>query len=297
MTKLEGTLTALVTPFKDGQLDVDAYRGFIRTQLEGGVDGLVPVGTTAEAVTLSDQECEQLIRLAVEAAAGKVPVVAGVGSNDTRKTIENVARAREAGADAGLVVTPYYNRPSQAGLLAHFKAIAQAHPGFPLVAYNVPRRTGVDLLPATVARLCELPELVAIKEATGDLQRALELKELCGDRLTLLSGDDATALPFIACGGRGVISVASNVAPRAFSDLVRAALAGDLARALELQLRLSPLHRALCVEVNPVPAKWALARMGLMGGELRLPLVELSEAHRPQVQAALEGLGLLRAAA
>ena len=176
MMKLEGTLTALVTPFKDGQLDEDAYRKLVRTQLDEGVEGLVPVGTTGEAVTLSNQECERLTRIAVEGAAGKAPVIAGVGSNDTRKTIENVAWAREAGADGGLVVTPYYNKPSQAGLLAHFKAIAKAHPGFPLVAYNVPGRTAGDLLPETVERLCELPEIVAIKEATGSLPRALELK-------------------------------------------------------------------------------------------------------------------------
>jgi len=293
MNKLTGTLTALATPFKDGQLDEEAYRGFIRAQLEGGVDGLVPVGTTGEAVTLDDAECARLTRIAVEVAAGKVPVVAGVGSNDTRKAIANVAWARESGADAGLVVTPYYNKPSQAGLIEHFRAIARAHPGFPLVAYNVPGRTAGDLLPETCLRLCELPEIVAIKEATGNLARALEIRERCGERLTLLSGDDFTVLPFIACGGEGVISVSSNVAPREMSELVRAARAGDLTRARELQLKLSPLHRLLFTEANPIPVKWALHRMGVMGAELRLPLTPLAEASRPALEAELVRLGLV----
>ncbi|HLT31903.1 MAG TPA: 4-hydroxy-tetrahydrodipicolinate synthase [Myxococcaceae bacterium] len=293
MKTLKGTMTALATPFKDGQLDESAYRELIRTQLGGGVNGLVPVGTTGEAVTLSSDECARLTRIAVEEAKGAVPVIAGVGSNDTRKTIDNIAWAREAGADAGLVVTPYYNKPSQAGLFAHFQAIAKAHPGFPLVAYNVPGRTSGDTLPETVRRLCDLSEVVAIKEATGNLVRALAIRELCGDRIALLSGDDFTVLPFLASGGVGIISVSSNVVPKLMSDLVQAALEGKFKEALDIQLRLQPLHRALFLESNPIPLKWALARMGLMGGELRLPLTPLAETHHAALEAELSKLGLL----
>lgn len=293
MKTIKGTMTALATPFKDGQLDENAYRELIRTQLGGGVNGLVPVGTTGEAVTLSSDECALLTRIAVAEAKGAVPVIAGVGSNDTRKAIDNIKWAREAGADAGLVVTPYYNKPSQAGLFAHFKALAQAHPGFPLVAYNVPGRTAGDLLPETVLRLCELSEVVAIKEATGNIVRSMAIRELCGDRITLLSGDDFTVLPFLAAGGDGVISVSSNVVPKLMSDLVQAALDGKLREALALQLRLQPLHRALFLESNPIPVKWALARMGLMGGELRLPLTPLAENHHAALEAELSKLGLL----
>lgn len=293
MKTIKGTLTALVTPFKDGQLDENAYRTLIRAQLEGGVNGLVPVGTTGEAVTLSAEESVQLTRIAVDEAKGRVPVVAGVGSNDTRKTLANVAAAREAGADAGLVVTPYYNKPSQAGLFAHFQAIAKAHPGFPLVAYNVPGRTAGDLLPETVLQLCDLPEVIAIKEATGSLVRALAIRELCGDRIALLSGDDFTVVPFMASGGQGVISVSSNVAPSHMSRMVNAALEGKLSQALELQLQLQPLHRALFLEANPIPVKWALKRMGIMGGEIRLPLTELAETFHAPLEAELSKLGLL----
>ena len=293
MKTIKGTMTALATPFKDGQLDENAYRELIRSQLGGGVNGLVPVGTTGEAVTLNSDECAQLTRIAVEEAKGAVPVIAGVGSNDTRKTIDNIHWAREAGADAGLVVTPYYNKPSQAGLFAHFQAIAKAHPGFPLVAYNVPGRTAGDMLPETVRRLCDLSEVVAIKEATGNLVRSMAIRELCGDRIALLSGDDFTVLPFLAAGGDGVISVSSNVVPKLMSDLVQAALDGKLKEALALQLRLQPLHRALFLESNPIPVKWALARMGLMGGELRLPLTPLADTHHAALEAELSKLGLL----
>ncbi|HMK72813.1 MAG TPA: 4-hydroxy-tetrahydrodipicolinate synthase, partial [Myxococcaceae bacterium] len=214
MLKLAGSLTALATPFRDGRLDEDAYRAHIRDQLEHGTSGLVPVGTTGEAVTMSSAERVRAVQLAVELAGGRAPVVAGAGSNSTQATVDAIGQVREVGADAALVVTPYYNRPNQAGLLEHYRACARAHPGFPLVPYNVPGRTGCDLLPDTVLRLCDLPEVVALKEATGNLVRAVDLRERCGDRLTLLSGDDFTVAPFIAVGGEGVISVSSNVAPR-----------------------------------------------------------------------------------
>ncbi len=293
MRTFEGTMTALATPFREGALDEAAYRALIRQQLAGGIRVLVPMGTTGEAVTMSPDERTRAIRIAVEEAAGKVPVVGGAGSNNTAEAIDAVRRAREVGADGALVVTPYYNKPPQAGLVAHYQAIARAHPGFPLVAYNVPGRTGVDLLPETVLRLCDIPEVVALKEATGSMPRVIDLVEKCGDRLTLLSGDDFTVLPFIACGGKGVISVSSNVAPRMMVDLVSSALSGDSSRALELQVRLNTLHRLLFVEPNPVPVKWALHKMGLFGPELRLPLVPMGAANAALLEAELLRLGLL----
>jgi len=265
----------------------------VEQQLRGGTSVLIPMGTTGESVTLTAEERTRAIQVAVEAAKGRVPVVAGAGSNSTREAIDGVRRAREVGADGALIVTPYYNKPTQAGLVEHFRAIASAHPGFPLVAYNVPGRTGVDLLPETCQRLCDIPEVVALKEATGNVARTIDILEKCGERLTLLSGDDFTVLPFIACGGKGVISVSSNVAPRLMADLVEAARAGDLAKARGLQVRLNPLHRLLFCESNPIPVKWGLHLMGLFGPELRLPLVPMTEANAHKLQAELSHLGLL----
>ena len=289
----EGSMTALATPFRDGALDEPAFQALVEQQLQGGTDVLIPMGTTGESVTMTAEERTRAIRVVVEAAKGRAPVVAGAGSNDTREVIESVGRVREAGAEGALVVTPYYNKPTQAGLVAHFRAVAAAHPGFPLVAYNVPGRTGVDLLPETCQRLCDIPEVVALKEATGNVARTIDIVEKCGERLTLLSGDDFTVLPFIACGGKGVISVSSNVAPRLMADLVAAAREGDLAKARELQVRLNPLHRLLFCESNPIPVKWALHLMGLFGPELRLPLVPMTQPNAHKLQAELSSLGLL----
>ncbi len=294
MLRLTGSLTALATPFRDGRLDEEAYRALIAEQLQQGTAGLVPVGTTGEAVTMTAAERTRAVRLAVEASAGRVPVVAGAGSNSSLASIEGIAQVREVGADAALIVTPYYNKPNQAGLLEHFRACARAHPGFPLVPYNVPVRTGCDLLPETCLRLCELPEVVALKEATGSMTRAVDLREKCGDRLTLLSGDDFTVAPFIALGGEGVISVSSNLIPRRMADLVAAARAGDRARARDLQVELNPLHRLLFVEPNPIPVKWALHLLGRFGPEIRLPLVPLGEPHATALAGELRRLGLLR---
>ena len=278
MKTFEGSMTALATPFRDGAFDEAAYRALIRQQIAGGTSVLIPMGTTGEAVTMSPEERARAIRVAVEEAAGKVLVVGGAGSNSTADTIEGVRRAREAGADGTLIVTPFYNKPTQAGLVEHYKAVARAHPGFPIIAYNVPGRTGVDLLPETALRLCDLPEVVALKEATGNMARAVDLVEKCGERLTLLSGDDFTVLPFIACGGKGVISVSSNVAPRMMADLVAAARAGDSAKARTLQVRMNELHK-----------------LGLFGPELRLPLVPMTEPNARKLEAELRGLGLLQA--
>ncbi|HEX8824629.1 MAG TPA: 4-hydroxy-tetrahydrodipicolinate synthase [Archangium sp.] len=292
MKTFEGSMTALATPFREGALDEAAYRALVRQQIAGGTSVLIPMGTTGEAVTMSPEERFRATRVVVEEAAGRVRVVAGAGSNSTAETIEGVKRAREAGADGTLIVTPYYNKPTQAGLVEHYRAVARAHPGFPIVAYNVPGRTGVDLLPETALRLCDIPEVVAIKEATGNMARAVDLVEKCGERLTLLSGDDFTVLPFIACGGKGVISVSSNVAPRMMADLVAAARAGELAKARELQVRMNELHRLLFVESNPIPVKWALHKLGLFGPEVRLPLVPMSEPNAKKLEAELRKLGL-----
>ncbi|RKH06710.1 4-hydroxy-tetrahydrodipicolinate synthase [Corallococcus praedator] len=294
MKTFQGSMTALATPFLNGALDEGAFRALVRAQLEGGTSVLLPMGTTGEAVTLDSDERARAIAVVVDEVKGRVPVVAGAGSNSTRETVDSVRRAREVGADGALIVTPYYNKPTQAGLVEHYRAIAKAHPGFPLIAYNVPGRTGVDLLPETALKLCDIPEVVALKEATGNLARAVDLVELCGDRLTLLSGDDFTVLPFIACGGQGVISVSSNVAPRMMADLVAAARGGDIAKARALQVRMNALHRLLFVESNPIPVKWALHLMGMFGPEVRLPLVPMGEANAAKLKDALAHLGLLK---
>ncbi len=293
MRTFEGSMTALATPFRDGKFDEAAYRALIERQLEGGTAVLLPIGTTGEAVTLTAEERAEVVRVAVAAARGRAPVVAGAGSNSTAETVESVKRVRELGADGALIVTPYYNKPMQAGLVEHFRAIARAHPGFPLIAYNVPARTGVDMLPEAVERLADIPEVVALKEATGSMARAVDLIERCGDRVTLLSGDDFTVLPLIACGGKGVVSVSANVAPRMMAELVAAARAGELKRALELQVRMNTLHKLLFVESNPIPVKWALHLMGVFGPELRLPLTPMSEPHASKLREELAKLNLL----
>lgn len=294
MKTFTGSMTALATPFKDGQLDEASYRSFIEFQLSNGTDVLIPMGTTGEAVTMSAPERDRAIKIAVDVSKGRAPVVAGCGSNNTAETIESVKRARELGADGTLIVTPYYNKPTQAGLVEHYKAIGKAHPGFPIVAYNVPGRTGVDMLPETLAKLCDaVPEVVAVKEATASMIRTVDIVEKCGDRLTLLSGDDFTVLPFIACGGSGVISVSSNVVPRMMADLIKHARAGQTAKALELQVRLNNLHRLLFVESNPIPVKWALHMMMKFGPEIRLPLVPMTEGNAALLRAELQKLGAL----
>ena len=294
MKPLVGSFVALATPFRDGKLDIEAYRWLIQHQLDNGTAGLVPMGTTGEASTMSAEERARAVRTAVEVAAGRVPVVAGAGSNSTAATIDGVRQVREAGADGALVVTPYYNKPTQAGLVAHYREIAKAHPGFPLVAYNVPGRCGVDLQPETVERLCEIPEIVGLKEATGSMTRLADILERIGpDRIALLSGDDFTIAPFVALGGKGVISVSANVAPRLVSDLVAAALASQTKKAAELQVKLNPLHRCLFLESNPIPVKAALHLMGRFSEEIRLPLTPMSEGPRAKLQEALRALGLL----
>ncbi|HEY3446772.1 MAG TPA: 4-hydroxy-tetrahydrodipicolinate synthase [Myxococcales bacterium] len=294
MKPLVGSFVALASPFKDGAFDVEAYRALAKHLIEQGTDGLVPIGTTGEASTMSAAEQSLAVKTAVEVAQGRVPVIAGAGSNSTTGSIEAVRRAREVGADGALIVTPYYNKPTQDGLVAHYRAVAQAHPGFPLVAYNVPGRTGVDLLPETCKRLCDIPEVVGVKEATASMTRMVDLLEKCGgERLALLSGDDFTIAPFISLGGKGVISVSANVAPKLVSDLVHAALKGDFKTASALQVRLNALHRALFLESNPIPVKAALQLLGRFGPEIRLPLTPMSEGPKAKLAEAMKELKLL----
>ncbi len=283
-----GSFTALVTPFQGGKLDEAGLRRLVDFQIAGGTDGLVPCGTTGEAPTLSDAERERVVALVVEQARGRVTVVAGGPGNDTGRSVEVARRAKELGADAVLAVTPYYNRPTQEGLVRHFAAIAQA--GLPVIAYNVPSRTSVDLLPETVGRLTREGLIAGIKDATASMIRALDLAEATAGQLALLSGDDFTVAPFIACGGHGVISVSSNAVPKHMKALVDAALASDVKSAREEQLRLLPLHRALFAETNPIPIKAALAHLRICGAELRLPLTPLSEELAPRLRASLSQL-------
>jgi 4-hydroxy-tetrahydrodipicolinate synthase len=291
-TRFEGALTALVTPFKDGAVDDAALATLVEEQIAAGIDGLVPAGTTGEASTLSLEEQAHVVKVVVRAARGRVPVVAGAGSNSTHHAIELSRAAREAGADGLLHVTPYYNRPPQEGLYRHFRAIAEAVP-LPILLYNVPSRTSCDLLPETVARLAEHPAIVGIKEASGSTTRATQILARCGDRITVLSGDDFTMFPLYAVGARGVISVLSNIAPRWVADMwdhVRSG-AWDAARAIHAQsLALTEL---LFAEPSPMPIKAALALKGTMRDEIRSPLVPVSGALREKLAAALAAAGLV----
>jgi 4-hydroxy-tetrahydrodipicolinate synthase len=290
---LQGSMTALATPFKDGKLDEAAYEALVEYQVTNGTAVLIPMGTTGEAVTMTAPERRRAIEVCLKANRGRAKVFAGAGSNSTAETIEGVKVARELGADGALVVTPYYNKPTQAGLVEHYRLVAKAHPGFPLMAYNVPGRTGVDMLPETVKRLLDVKEVVALKEATGNILRTLDVFELVGERLTLLSGDDFVVAPFIFSGGKGVVSVSSNVAPKHMADLCAKALAGDIAGARKLQLELQPLHRLLFIESNPIPVKMALHQLGMFGPEIRAPLTPMTEGNAAKLKDELGRLGLL----
>jgi 4-hydroxy-tetrahydrodipicolinate synthase len=287
-----GIITALVTPFRNDAVDEAALRALVEDQIKNGIDGLVPVGTTGESPTLNFEEHVRVIKIVVEAARKRVPVIAGTGSNSTAEAIELSSEARKVGADGLLLVTPYYNRPTQDGLYRHFKAIVDAVP-LPTIVYNVPGRTACDLLPETVARLAELPAVVGIKEATGSALRASQILARVGDRLVVLSGDDATAFPLFALGARGCISVVSNVAPAEMSAMWDAAAAGDWKKARELHYKLLPLSEGLFVEANPVPVKAALAMMGRIADEVRPPLYPLAEQHRDKLRGMLRDLRLV----
>ena len=289
--RFKGAIPALVTPFKDGAIDEAAFRGLVERQIRGGVQALVPVGTTGETATLSHEEHRRVVELCVETAAGRVPVIAGAGSNATDEAIGLVRHAKEVGADAALVVTPYYNRPSQEGLYRHFKAINDAV-DLPVVIYNVPARTSVDISNETVARLARLPNIAGIKDATSDMARPSIMRRDCGEDFVLLSGEDATALGYMAHGGHGCISVTVNVAPEAMSSLIDACLDGDFRTALQWQDKLIGLHKALFADASPSPTKFALARLGLCQEDVRLPLAPCSEPARAQVLDAMRAAGV-----
>ena len=289
---ITGSLVAIVTPMReDGSLDLDAYRRLIDWHVAEGTSAIVAVGTTGESATVDPSEHVELIRVAVEAARGRVKVIAGSGANSTREAIELTAHAKRVGADASLQVVPYYNRPTQEGMYRHFRAIAEAV-DLPVILYNVPSRTSADLSVETALRLTQVPGIVGIKDASGELSRVVEMRRRGPENFAQYSGNDDSALAFILLGGQGVISVTANIAPRLMSQLCAAALAGDVQRARALNERLMPLHLRLFVEPNPIPTKWALARTGRIGAGIRLPLVPLSASAQEAVIGALREAGV-----
>jgi 4-hydroxy-tetrahydrodipicolinate synthase len=292
----KGAIPALVTPFLDGAVDEAAFVALVERQIAGGVHGLVPVGTTGETATLSHDEHRRVVELCVRTAAGRVPVIAGAGSNSTAEAIELARFAKTVGADAALVVSPYYNRPSQEGVYQHYRAINDAVQ-LPLLIYNVPSRTGSDVSNETVARLAKLPNIVGIKDATGDLSRPSLMRLDCPEDFVLLSGDDPNALGYMAHGGHGCISVTCNVAPDAFSAFISACMAGDWTTALYRQDRLIRLHKALFLDASPSPTKFALAHLGLCSNEVRLPVTPCREDMRPAVVEAMREAGVEAASA
>ncbi len=289
---LQGAITAIVTPFRDGKLDEGAYRELIEFQIKGGINGIVPCGTTGESATLTHEEHKRVVEACVDQVKKRVPVVAGTGSNNTAEAVELTRHAEQAGADYALLITPYYNKPTQEGVYQHFKTVAD-NTSIPMVVYNVPSRTSLNLLPETVARLAEFKNIVAIKEATGDLKQCAKIVELCGDKITLLSGDDFTVLPLLAIGGTGVISVVSNVAPRDMADMCAAFAKGDIKTAQKLHYKMWPLMEAMFYETNPTPAKTALNMMGKISGEVRQPLCPMSPANQDKLRQVLKKYGLI----
>ena len=299
MQQLTGSIVALVTPMHDdGSVDYPALRRLIDWHIEEGTDCLGVVGTTGESPTVDVEEHREIIRVSVEQARKhthkRVPIMAGCGANSTREAIELARYAKDVGADSQLQVVPYYNKPTQEGQYRHFKAIAEAVRDLPMVLYNVPGRTVADMAHDTVMRLAQVPGIIGIKEATGNIERAQWLIREKPADFAVYSGDDPTAVALMLCGGQGNISVTANVAPRKMHELCVAAIAGDARRAMQIQMELLPLHRHLFVEPNPIPVKWAMSRLGLCGGAMRLPLTELAQEARPVVEAALRQCGLLK---
>lgn len=288
---IKGSITALVTPFSDGKVDKKAFQDFVGWQIKSGTHGLVPCGTTGESATLSDKEHREVIAMCVEAADGRVPVIAGAGSNETSVSISYAKHAKEEGADAALVVTPYYNKPNQEGIYQHFKAIAEAV-DIPIIVYNIPGRSVVDITNDTMGRLAQLPTVIGCKDATGQIQRVQGLIDRCGEDFIQLSGDDPTSMGHSAHGGRGAISVGSNVAPKLYAEFHNALLAGDYAMAKSLNARLDRLHKDLFLCPSPAPAKYALSLMGHMEPDVRLPIVPCSESTKEAVRAAMERAGV-----
>ncbi len=288
----QGSMVALATPFQDGRIDEPTLRELVEFHINSGTDALVPCGTTGESPTLSHDEHRRVIELTVEAANRRVAVIAGTGSNSTNEAIDLTRYARQAGADGALLVLPYYNKPTQAGLIAHCRAVADAAE-LPLILYNIPGRTGINMLPETLAVLADHPYIVGMKEATGNLEQMTQDIALCGDKLSFLSGDDTLTLPLLAVGGRGVISVVANIVPRDVADLTHAFLSGDWKRAREIHLKLFPLCQAMFYETNPIPVKTAMALLGMISGELRLPLCPMSEPNLNRLKTAMRAYGLI----
>ncbi len=287
-----GAIVAIVTPFKDGMVDEEALRELIEFQIEGGTDGIVPCGTTGESATLSHEEHDRVVEITVDAVKKRVPVIAGAGSNSTKEAIRLVEHAYKVGADGTLLVTPYYNKPTQEGLYQHYKSIAEAVP-IPIVPYNVPSRTGVNLLPETDARLAKISNIVALKEASGDLKQVSKVIELCGDDFSVLSGDDFTVLPLLAVGGKGVISVVSNIIPEDMASMIDAFEAGDLNKARELHYRMMPIMEGCFLETNPTPAKAALSMMGKIEYEIRQPLCKMADSNYQKLKKIMIDYGLI----
>jgi len=287
-----GSIVAIVTPFRNGKLDERAFGDLIEWQIANGTNGIVPCGTTGESATLTHDEHHRVVRLTVEVAKGRVPVIAGTGSNSTDEAISLTRHAKDAGADGALLITPYYNKPTQEGLYRHYKAVAEAV-DMPLVLYNIPGRTGVNMLPATVARLAVMKNIVGIKEGSGSVQQASDIAQACGDRLIVLSGDDPLTLPMMAVGAKGVITVTANVMPKEMAQLVASFQAGRIDEARRIHFALSALFAALFYETNPIPVKEALGMMGKIDPELRLPLCAMSADNRNQLTRVLKEMRLV----
>lgn len=289
---IQGSIPALVTPFKNGELDLDTLKKLVDWQIESGSTGLVPVGTTGESPTLSHEEHEAVVEAVVKFAAGRVPVIAGAGSNNTVEGIRLIQHAERVGADAALVVTPYYNKPTQAGMIAHYTALHDCCT-LPIVIYNIPGRSVVDMTPETMGKLAQLPRIIGVKDATGKIERVSMQRASCGPDFIQLSGEDATALGFNAHGGVGCISVTANVAPKLCAEFQQATLAGDYRKALEYQDRLMPLHEAIFLEPGLAGAKYGLSLLGRCSEEVRLPLVGLTDGTKARIKAAMEHAGIL----
>jgi len=290
---LKGAIIAIVTPFKNGQVDEEKLRDLIEFQIENGTDGIVPCGTTGESPTLSHAEHDRVIEITVDAVKKRVPVIAGTGSNSTEEALRLTKHAYDVGADAALMVTPYYNRPTQEGMYQHYKFIAEKV-SIPIVVYNVPSRTGANILPETLARLSKIPNIVAVKEAAGSLKQMQEVIQLCGKDFSVLSGDDYFTYPLLCIGGHGIISVISNVAPADMAAMVDAFEAGDMKKALALHYKMTPLVDALFIETSPTPVKTALALMGMIENEIRLPLYKMSDANLEKLKKVMTNYGLIK---
>lgn len=289
----KGSMVAIVTPFRNGKVDEKALGDLIEFQIKSGTDGIIPCGTTGESATLDYDEHYRVIELTIEVVNKRIPVIAGTGANSTDETIMMTKKAKGFRADGALLVAPYYNKPTQEGLYLHYKKVAE-EVDIPIVLYNVPGRTGVNMLPSTVARLAEVKNIVAIKEATGDMRQVSEIIRLCGDKITVLSGDDFTTFPLLSLGGKGVISVTANVAPSDVAGMIDAFLGGMVEEAKRLHYKLEPLNQAMFFETNPIPVKTALSMMGMCSDELRLPLSPMSDTNKEKLRKVLKDYGLLK---